>query len=388
MVGAQVRLHRKLKRWQRKSPTPLTIFNLNYMPQFNNFYLNLNFLNSGIASLCWLLKNKSQLLKHLKCKVPFLLLIILPFFANSQNLVPNWSFEEYDDCPTNIGQIQNAIGWMSFRLSPDYFNACNDEYVGVPENYISQVGFPIDGQAYSGIVRNHNTGNSEVLAIQLLDSLTVGLEYYVSFYLKRSLFIGDCWNNNMGANFTTEVFSDWPFSATMPIYNSAHILYSGMFDASNVWVKVEDTFIADSSYKYIAIGYHFDDENLLIECANNEIDRRTYFFVDCVCVAVDPDMCPVCETTTEINTLQTLSKDLIAFPNPFIDNCQIILPANIKGSLNLQLYNSSGVLVKQWVEVAKEIIVITEGILKDKGLYILEVGFESGEKSHIKLLKM
>jgi hypothetical protein len=37
---------------------------------------------------------------------------------------------------------------------------------------------------------------------------------------------------------------------------------------------------------------------------------------------------------------------------------------------------------------AQRVIVISQDIIKDKGLYILEVGFESGEKSHIKLLKM
>ncbi|HYV90843.1 MAG TPA: hypothetical protein VE978_03635 [Chitinophagales bacterium] len=36
-----------------------------------------------------------------------------------QNLVGNGSFEDYSSCPTLVGQNTNAIGWMSFRQSPD-----------------------------------------------------------------------------------------------------------------------------------------------------------------------------------------------------------------------------------------------------------------------------
>ena len=46
----------------------------------------MNFLNLGIASIVEPFKNEVQTLKSLKCKVPFLLLILLPFFAKAQNL--------------------------------------------------------------------------------------------------------------------------------------------------------------------------------------------------------------------------------------------------------------------------------------------------------------
>jgi len=388
MVGAQVRLHRKLKRWRGKTPTPLTIFNLNCMPQFNNFYLNLNYLNSGIASLCWPLKNKNQLLKYLKCKVLFLFLIILPLFTQSQNLVPNWSFEEYDECPDGTSQIHFSSGWISFRLTPDYFNACNQEMVGVPSNVFSQNAPAIQGVAYGGFGRNHNNGNSEVLAIQLTEQLVIGTEYYVSFYLRRPNYNNNCWNNNIGATFTGVMYQDWPMTVALPLNNYAHVLYADMIEEPNVWIKVEGAFIADSSYSYLAIGYHFDGDHMDVECEIAQVPMQTYFFVDCVCVSIDPDMCPVCETTTQIVSDRSSPIEIDAFPNPFIDNCQIILPANINGKVHLQLYNSSGILIKQWFEASRQIIVISQDIIKAKGLYILEVGFESGEKSQIKLLKM
>jgi hypothetical protein len=391
MVGAQVRLHRKSKRWRGESPTPKTIFNLNCMPQFNNFYLNLNFLNSGIASFVEPLKNKSQLLKYIKCKVPFLLLIILPFFANSQNLVPNWSFEEYSECPDNISidiSIELAIGWQSFRVTPDYFNACSSSGSGVPVNALSSYAPAIHGAAYGGVVRNHNNLNSEVLAIELSEQLVIGNEYYVSFYLRRPNYNSNCWNNNMGATFTGVAYQAWPLSVAMPLNNYAHILYEEMFVEPDVWTKVEGYFVADSSYSFIAIGYHFDENHMDIDCEVWQNPLQTYYFVDCVCVSLNPDLCPVCDTTTQLEEENFETNSVQAYPNPFVDNCQVVLPKQTKGVIYMQLFNSNGVLINKWIESTGHIIEISSEIIKEKGLYILEVTFESGQKSHIKLLKM
>jgi hypothetical protein len=325
----------------------------------------------------------------MKCKVPFLLFFFfLSIALNGQNLVPNWSFEDYDECPEGTSQIHLSAGWMTFRLTPDYFNACSVTGVGVPQNVISQNAPAIHGEAYGGFIRNHNTGNSEVLAIELIEQLVMGTEYYISFYLRRPNYNNNCWNNNIGATFTNTIYQEWPMDVAMPLNNYAHILYADMFEQPNVWTKVEGTFVADSSYSFLAIGYHFDGDHMNVECEVMQVPMQTYFFVDCVCVSIDPDLCPVCETTTHIDAQQLSPVELDAFPNPFVADCQIILPVNTKGSLNLQLFNSSGILIKQWFESSKQIIVISEDIIKEKGLYILEVGFESGEKSRIKLLKM
>jgi len=325
----------------------------------------------------------------MKCKVPFLFFfsfLVIPLCG--QNLVPNWSFEDYDECPEGTSQIHLSTGWMTFRLTPDYFNACSVSGVGVPQNVISQNAPAIHGDAYSGFGRNHNNGNSEVLAIELMEPLVAGIEYYVAFYLRRSDYNNNCWNNNIGATFTSTMYQDWPMDVAMPLNNYAHIIYNDMFEQPNVWTKVEGTFVADSSYSFLAIGYHFDGDHMDVECEVMEVPMQTYFFVDCVCVSIDPDMCPVCETTTQIDFHQSSTKILDAFPNPFVENCKIVLPYETKGTIRLQLYSSSGILISEWLEESKHVIIISEKYTREKGLYILEVEFESGEKSHIKLLKM
>src|SRR5690606_32613561 len=93
-----------------------------------------------------------------KFYLPFILLFINLYFSNlsnAQNLVPNWSFEDTVACPTSLTQIDKAIGWSSYRQSPDYFNSC------APVNYPQNVSVPTNqwgdqfaktGNAYAGFV--------------------------------------------------------------------------------------------------------------------------------------------------------------------------------------------------------------------------------------------
>jgi hypothetical protein len=68
-------------------------------------------------------------------------LVFLLKTSYSQNLVPNPSFEIYDTCPDNLGQISRAIGWHDAIPDGEYFNVCSHDtngsgipYIGVPLN--------------------------------------------------------------------------------------------------------------------------------------------------------------------------------------------------------------------------------------------------------------
>ncbi len=66
---------------------------------------------------------------------PLLLLFSPSLFV--QNLVPNLSFEQFDTCPDNFGQIYYAGNWYSAGITPDYFNACDPTNgVSVPKNVV------------------------------------------------------------------------------------------------------------------------------------------------------------------------------------------------------------------------------------------------------------
>src|SRR5947208_1800729 len=72
-----------------------------------------------------------------------------------QNLVPNPSFEDTVHCPAT--SLQNFIdlssSWYSARASPNYFNSCVSDSIGlwdVPRNGFGYQ-LPATGNAYSGL---------------------------------------------------------------------------------------------------------------------------------------------------------------------------------------------------------------------------------------------
>ncbi len=114
-------------------------------------------------------------------KITLIFFCLLFQFINAQiNLVPNYTFEQYSNCPTEPNQVPFAIGWKNFGSTPDYFNACNFSSLGVPNNV---VGFQnaLSGQAYCGLYTYWTSVNAkEHIGTQLNSSLVIGTKYCVS----------------------------------------------------------------------------------------------------------------------------------------------------------------------------------------------------------------
>lgn len=138
----------------------------------------------------------TYLIKKKKITNKFILIMIL-FHVNTVNaqvnMVPNWSFELYDSCPSSADQINFCSGWSKYSsnvTSPDYYNACAPETsFGVPNNIVS---FQPDHRnciAYAGIVtRGGSFNDREYIGIQLNQPLMVGEKYFmvIIYYFNHS----------------------------------------------------------------------------------------------------------------------------------------------------------------------------------------------------------
>jgi hypothetical protein len=373
-----------------KTPAPITIFNLNCMPQFNIFFMNLNFLNLGLASLCWPLKNESQLLKYLKCKVPFLLLFLLPIISVGQNLVPNPSFEEYLECPFGTAEFHNqVIDWYSWNESPDFFHTCSNEFVGlagVPENAWGYQ-WPMTGEAYAalGTFAHFNPNIREYMAAPLVQELEIGEKYYVFFH--ASQYDGgveyDSWcaTSNIGIRF----FKDPSYSASNPFNpltpdNFAHINYSEILNDTTNWTKIEGWITADDSYNWVAIGNFFDDSQTQIQELNDENRCFGIYYIENVCVAKTPQECEYLLNQAEIsNSLSVIT----VYPNPVEAHLQV--HSNHQKIHEIRVFNAIGQLVF-WSNQQENIVKIEAGHWSG-GLYILEVKTEDGFIQPFKVLK-
>ena len=253
----------------------------------------------------------------MKTHFAFLFIIFCSFckFSFSQNLVPNWSFEDTVACPTNLDQVNRAVGWSSYRESPDYFNSCASYggFAGVPLNQFDYQ-FPKTGEAYCGFfTKTTATNYREVIGIQLTQPLTIGNYYFVSFFVNRVGTINGQ-NKNIGTNKIGVRFSSFSYSFInpIPIDNFAHIYTDSIVSDTAGWTEIKGFLLADSSYQYLSIGNFFHD-TLTSFILYDPTATSAYYFVDDITVL---DSIP-------LNVNEYHSNIVNIFPNPARDWIEI-----------------------------------------------------------------
>ncbi len=242
-------------------------------------------------------------------KIQILMLLIgLHSIGNSQNLVPNPSFEEYTDCPNDIGQTYKATGWKSFCGTPDYFHACGVSDVGIPMNSFGSQD-AASGNAYCGLFTSFGLVQNyrEFIGAKLLNKLEIGHKYFIS--IKTSLADeSNCSTDNLGVLFSMVLYQD---SSSVTIHNYAKIYSHFIINNKTSWTIISGNIIADSAYQYIIVGNFFTDA-LTNKVIYSGSLCNAYYFIDNICVSEDSLGC-------ELNTksIDNTSKDNInVYPNP------------------------------------------------------------------------
>jgi hypothetical protein len=318
-----------------------------------------------------------------------LLFLLMPFFALSQNLVPNPSFEEYSVCPNATGDFPLTY-WQSWQESPDYFNVCNNSltgWVGVPENTWGNQ-YPINGDGYTAIYTYAQVGDPnirEFIATQLSEPMIIGETYFIFFY--ASQIEGEtgtypmeyrCATNHIGLRF----FKDPTYNNTDNILqpdNFTHLDYADVLADSDNWVKIEGWFTADDAYNWVAIGNFFDDAQTEIEIQNEFGNCFGVYFIENICVSADSSACDYLLNKQE----SALSNQINVFPNP--TQSQINIESDRLRLMEVTIYNSIGEIVQHdELTVKKYNSDITNW---PKGLYQVVVRDESSLIQTFKILK-
>lgn len=211
-------------------------------------------------------------------------LIWISTMADGQNLVPNWSFEDYDLCPDDYGQVERAIGWHRSlnnnvaQYSTEYMNACTSFNFGAPSNvWGTQV--PSTGSAYMGQVSmapSVMTDYRENIYIQLIAPLEPNYDYTVHFKVSWA---DGCKHasNHQGVKFST--VPDFPINGISQVYSVAIIA-----DKLN-WTEVSGSFTADSAYSYVCVGNFFTDAATMTSTPCPSCPNYHYgYYIDDVCV--------------------------------------------------------------------------------------------------------
>jgi hypothetical protein len=194
------------------------------------------------------------------------------FKINSQNLVPNPSFELNYGC-ANVG-LSNLHNWCSIKGGAGisvYLNPCHsDPLYKSPFQYYDacfQSYQPVKtGNTYINIGSYIQGPNNESLipSVKLIDTLITGKTYCVTYYVSM-------WNNarysldKLGALFTPTPFPLQGLSCnvttTVPIaglYTPQVVTTPGIvFEDTLNWMEVSGSFTAVGNEAYLAIGDFF-----------------------------------------------------------------------------------------------------------------------------------
>jgi gliding motility-associated-like protein len=189
-----------------------------------------------------------------------------------QNLVPNWSFENINSCPTSCLGITTetlAVGWLNPNNgSPDLFNSCDIQICGggwnipclsVPSNCpgwqnphsgLGYVGFAVYGDAQANV--------REYIQIKLLDSLSKNKKYCSSMFVSLADSESRYATSRIGSYFSqTQItnFSQYLISATPQIESPP-----GQFLTDKInWVEIKGIYTASGGENYLTIGnFHGD----------------------------------------------------------------------------------------------------------------------------------
>ena len=315
----------------------------------------------------------------------FLLVAIISF---GQNLVPNPSFEEYEECPWGAAGIYEGFstGWKSWGWSPDYFNSCSDNiggYMGVPFNFF---GFQnaISGNAYAGLVTYDNLDSNirEYIAIELNQPLIIGQTYHVFFY--ASLYEGMegdnswCASNHIGMRFFKDPLYTSQVNEWLTPNNIVHIDYSEVLFDTLHWTKIEGVFTADQEYNWLAIGNFFDDDNtnyvlLYSEGLGNCL---AHYFIENVCVSLNPSDCDYL-LSTELNSAN--KPEYIIYPNPASD--YLTIDTGTHSINSFEVVDITGRLVIKSSKLFGTLHNIDIANLP-KGMYILKINTNSSIINH------
>lgn len=211
-------------------------------------------------------------------------ILALGVHAEAQNIVPNWSFEEYTQCPGDYNQVERATGWQRswnnnvVEFHTEYLNACADYDFGVPTN-VWGTQAASTGTAYMGQVSmapSVTMDYRENIYIQLIEPLVLDQDYTV--HLKLS-WTDNCQHasNNQGVKFST--VPNFPIDGISQIYSDNIIT-----DKLN-WTEISGTFTADSAYAYVCVGNFFSDAETLTSTPCPTCPNYRYgYYIDDVCV--------------------------------------------------------------------------------------------------------
>ncbi|MGV9013644.1 MAG: T9SS type A sorting domain-containing protein [Flavobacteriales bacterium] len=284
------------------------------------------------------------------------------------NLIPNPSFEDADTCAVQLGYLPDGVpqNWFPVSDTPDYFRTCvpYGSPNGVPVNTFGYQA-PQDGDAYSGMFAHLVDDHREMIAAELTETLTVGQTYYGSFWANAA-YGGPqqtgSGSNNTGMLFTMEV-TPWLSGMTeFGLRNYAQVYSPEVIADTSNWTLVSGVFTADSAYRYVVFGNHFNNASTTLQLLGPGVAAKAYILVDAICLSTDPNGCPM-----NTSFMENMTESIGIWPNPATSQVRI---RGAEGSVGTVRDAQGRIIWKKEISTSGNAIEVGTWA---RGVYVLEL---------------
>ncbi|MBI2722787.1 MAG: gliding motility-associated C-terminal domain-containing protein [Bacteroidetes bacterium] len=235
------------------------------------------------------------------------------------NLVPNYSAENYTFCPTS-GQITSTANWFraAFNGSADYYSSCTSfTTYSVPNNFYGSQS-PRTGNAYFGfLLYAKEFETREDIETKLKETLQNNKTYCVTYYLSLAE-VSRYAISTIGAYFTNDSLKNYyPIPSTPSFYYLTPSVENStlniLADTLN-WMQVQGTYTATGGENFITITNFANDANtnkIPIKPFNFPFGNGSYYYIDDISVVeINPAKAyPTKTIVTCANTTYTLGTD-------------------------------------------------------------------------------
>lgn len=232
------------------------------------------------------------------------------FAQDSENLVPNGSFESVEKKPKRLGSIESATGWVSpTGVRADLFTSSKVLDIDVPLNIYGKEDAK-EGGNYAGVIAYAPSSSKlkrSYIMIKLDSPLKKGMKYCVKFNVSLSE-ASKYAINNVGMMLTRKPFGT--DSKTSIVEDEVSLMHFDsdikVISARYGWTEICGTFEAKGGEKYLTIGnFSGDDrESGELKRENMKKDKEvkvaqlamSYYFLDDISLKlVDTEKDEVCD---------------------------------------------------------------------------------------------
>ncbi|MBP9221768.1 MAG: gliding motility-associated C-terminal domain-containing protein [Chitinophagales bacterium] len=216
-------------------------------------------------------------------------------FLTAQNIIPNFSFENYSALPDDYGQWYKCNDWDNVNgfgaflwpyASPDYLHTSGGVGVDLPVSTFGTLS-PHDGNAIMGLITYYQTTPDyrEYLSVPFTEPMIIGNSYNISFWISNG---ESGWYCNGGCDRVGIKFSTGELTQVdhEPIGGTPHFEIPGIF-WTDEWQQISFTFVADAAYDRLTLGNFYSDALTAFNDFAPSGTNGAYYFIDEMVVIPD-----------------------------------------------------------------------------------------------------